>query len=330
MIEFALPALVGTNPLGFLAALGALDVLGRCDEIERPTLRWADDLVPHAVIGGPRDLDALVALCDRDRARWRASVLLTWEGEGPPLTDLKPDAATLREWALAVAGALPERAPADLMCALVAEGAVAGKGDAKPTHLHFTAGQQRFLSMVRHLAAAVSPTDFEEALAGPWTYSSSLPTLGWDAGGERLYALRATDPAGEKRGGVPGADWLAFLGLTFFPVATAGTSLRTTGCDPDWKRGRLRWPLWSPSLGPRTIRSLIGASDLGAWPGPVRRARGVSAVLQASIRRSNQGGYGSLGPATLLATGTLRASPGRGAEASPPSSSGVDLPGLSM
>ena len=67
MNEVALPALEGTNPLGFLAALGVLDAL-TCANPDA-TLRWTDELVPHAVIGGVSDLDMLLDVLDRDRER---------------------------------------------------------------------------------------------------------------------------------------------------------------------------------------------------------------------------------------------------------------------
>ena len=55
MNEVALPALEGTNPLGFLAALGVLDALACANP--GATLRWTDELVPHAVAGSVSDLD---------------------------------------------------------------------------------------------------------------------------------------------------------------------------------------------------------------------------------------------------------------------------------
>jgi hypothetical protein len=57
--------------------------------------------------------------------------------------------------------------------------------------------------------------DFEEALFGPWLYARALPVLQWDNSQTRDYALRASDPSKEKKLGVPGADWLAFRGLSF-------------------------------------------------------------------------------------------------------------------
>jgi hypothetical protein len=291
--------LVGTNPLAFLAALGAMDVVRRSRPSCSPTLRWTDGLTPQAVLQGPRDIDDLIQLCDSDRQHWLSSPLLSPLNGAKPPPDLRMKPGELRAWAAHVAVS-PNRADADLFCALVSEGAVAGNGDTKPTHLDFTAGQQRFLDMLRHLASAVTPPDFDEALRGPWRYESTLPSLGWDSRGERIYALRGTDPAGEKRTGVPGADWLAFLGLAFFPVATSDTSLLTTGCSEAWKRGWFRWPLWSPPIEAKTIRSLVGDPTIATESTEVWCSRGLSMVLEAPIRRSAQGGYGSFGPATRL------------------------------
>jgi hypothetical protein len=179
---------------------------------------------------------------------------------------------------------------------LVAEGAVARKGDSKPTAFHFTAGNQRFLVMIRDLCAGVGAERIAEALVGPWRYDSPLPVLGWDARGERIYALRGADPAKEKKLGVPGADWLAFLGLRFFPVAVDSGKLRTTGCGGRWKRETFTWPLWCVGLTSAVVGSLLADGNLTRLGVADRQQLGVSEVFQAPIRRSDQGGYGSFGP----------------------------------
>jgi hypothetical protein len=305
MNEVALPALEGTNPLGFLAALGVLDAL-TCENPDA-TLRWTDELVPHAVVSGVSDLDMLLDVMDRDREVWRDSALLGFP-EDSPLHDAKPGVKLLREWFEAVA----EHgcgADSDLLCALVAEGALDGNGKAKPTHLHFTAGQQQFLEMVRLLAAKVDRERLREAVCGPWRYDSSLPSLSWDSRGERVYAVRAINPSKEKRLGVPGSDWLAFRGLIFYPVTRAVTgSLRTTACDPEWKRSAFRWPVWSVPCTRNVVSSLVADGTLVSQSRRTRlrpddlAARGIWSVLEAPIRRTDQGGYGSFGAPDVLAS----------------------------
>ena len=306
MNEVALRALEGTNPLGFLAALGVLDAL--TSQNHDATLRWTDELVPHAIIGGVSGLDLLLDVMDRDREMWRDSALLGFP-EDSPLPDAKPGVKLLREWFEAVAGQHERRADSHLLCALVAEGALDGNEKAKPTHLHFTAGQQQFLKMVRLLATKVDRERLREAVCGPWRYDSSLPSLSWDARGERVYAVRAINPSREKRLGVPGSDWLAFRGLVFYPVTrTVKGALRTTACDPEWKRSAFRWPVWSVPCTRNVVGSLVADQTLVSQSRRARlrpddlAVRGIISVLEAPIRRTNQGGYGSFGAPDVLAS----------------------------
>ncbi len=303
MTAVPLPALEGTNPLGFLAALGVLDALSRAEA--KVTLRWTNELVPHAVVGGARDLETILEVLDSDRQRWAGSPMLGFPAKRP-LPDAKPSQALLRDWFEAVLEA-GDKADMDLLCALVAENALDGNGNAKPSHLHFTAGQQQFLEMVRTLAAKVDASRLREAVRGPWAYDSPLPSLSWDARGERVYAVRATDPSKDKRLGVPGADWLAFRGLIFYPVRMVNGSLRTTACDREWKRSSFRWPLWSAPATRQTVYSLVADPGLvtqGTAPPRSRdlAARGIQSILQAPIRRTDTGGYGSFGAPEVLAS----------------------------
>jgi len=219
--ELHLRALRGRNPLGLFAALGVLDACTRCHPEWDVRLRWTAEIDPTAILAGPPSVDAVIETCDHERKRWGSSSILTWGPNGSVLLDLKPHRSVLRKWLEALVAnyrVSGDRTDLDLMAALLAEGAVAGTNDAKPSHFHFTAGQQKFLVMVRELQANVDAERIREALVGPWRYDSPLPVLGWDSRGERIYALRGFNPATEKKLGVPGADWLAFLGLRFFPV----------------------------------------------------------------------------------------------------------------
>jgi hypothetical protein len=302
MNEVPLPALEGTNPLGFLAALGVLDAISATRPVA--ALRWTDDLVPHAVVSGVPDLGELFDILDKDRAGWTDSSVLSFRADREPLPDAKPGGSDLRRWFEFVADD-GRRSDADHLCAIVAEDAYDNNGKAKPTHLHFTAGQQKFLSMVRELAQRLDRHRLKEAIEGPWRYDSRLPSLSWDSRGERVYAVRATNPSNDKRLGVPGADWLAFRGLTFYPVMrTLSGSLRTTACDPEWKSSAYRWPLWTVPATRNVIRSLVAdpslvAKDASLSPAALA-ARGISSVRQSKIRRSDQGGYGSFSAAETL------------------------------
>lgn len=299
-----LSALRGRNPRGFLAALGALEVATRRLPDVRVTLEWTDSLEPVALLSGPRDLEHVIELCEGDRARWSTSPVLSWGPEGSPAADLKIPPESVAGWFEAVLSS-PERCDSDLLNALLAEGPVSGKNDAKPTQLHFTAGQQKFLGMVRRLRDASDAETLVEALGGPWRYASEIGGLGWEAGGERIHAHRAIAPTKEatKPTGVPGADWLAFLGLRFLPVVARGEKLVTTGCRGAWKRETFTWPLWSAPATASVVAALL-SHDLTSLPVSAREAIGVHHLLRARIRRSDQGGYGSFGAADDIVPST--------------------------
>lgn len=307
--HLALDGLRGLNPLGFLAALGVLEAAGRFGLDLR--LGWTDELRPRAVVSGVADLDVLVDALDDERQRWLDSDVLLGTPEHR-LTDAKPRPRVLRAWAKAI-GAAARDTDADggaeqaMFTALVAEGAYDGKGAGKPTHLHFSAGQQQFLRLAADLARDVDREQLRVAVTGPWVGETGAKTFNWNVGGDRLYAFRATNPAGEQRPGYPGPDWLAFRGLAFLPVIARpgrnGLGLVTTACESRWKTSGMRWPLWSVTAGRDEVLSLIGSlpqprpgepADLSAWE---LTGRGITRVLRAPITRSDQGGYGSFGGA---------------------------------
>lgn len=300
-----LPPLRGRNPRAFFAALGALDVATRALPDIPVTLAWTEATEPVAVLQGPHDREHLIELCDRDRQRWARSPVLNWPDDAP-VADLKVPPESVHGW-LGTALESGGRIDADLLGALLAEGPVSGKNDSKPTQLHFTAGQQKFLSMVRRLRDASDADALRETLCGPWRYASKLGGLGWQAGGEQSHAYSRIAPADLVRGGVPGADWLGFLGLRFFPVVADGERLATTGCSGRWKHEQLMWPLWSVPAPARVVGSLIGRGDLAALTFADRRALGVHRLLRAPIRRSDQGGYGSFGAADEVVPEASRA-----------------------
>jgi hypothetical protein len=304
MTSLVLTGLDGANPLGFLAALGVLNVLtDAAPEGAAPRLAWTYQGAWRPVFSSGEDgltVEALVKKVIADLATWKKEPAIELEYDG--VRDLKPPPATYRAFLerLVVKAEPTRRRSVDLSAALGTDVAVDRSGNTKPTALHFTAGQQEFLSMVNELVKEIREEDVLEALVGPWRYARSLPVLKWDATVFREYALRAGDPSKEEPTGVPGADWLAFRGLSFIRVAPRGRHIQTTGCFGEWKTGGFRWPLWSPALARETLRSVLAYPQLEQVPERARRARGIAVVFEARIRRSDQGGYGSFSPASVI------------------------------
>jgi hypothetical protein len=296
--EIVLTGLDGANPLGFFAALGVLEVLSERGMPAR--LQWRDEGVWRPVLTGfDGGCDALVGWIDEDRISCNAEPALGLEYDGK--RDLKPAPAVFRSYLeqLVAQAESGRRRGVDWASAFATDVAIDSNGNTKPTALHFTAGQNQFLKMVTELVGDVTAKDIREALMGPWRYERPLPVMGWDATMARDYALRASNPSGEKKLGVPGADWLAVRGLTFLPVVPVKGGVKTTGCTGSWKRGDFRWGLWTVPLGSAVVRSTLRL-ELDQMVAEERAARGIGVVFKCGIKRSDQGGRGTFEPATVV------------------------------
>lgn len=291
-----LSALDGANPLAYLAALGLLSVGERVVGHGRWRLGWTTTPVSTAFLTGAGSRAEVVEAVLADRDRWRDAPALEQSFEG----DVKfPDRARCREYLNACLAAADGDRSIALAAALVAEGSTDNNGNSKPSDLHFTAGQQRLIKMIREVRDGLSAAHIEEALWDGWEYTSKLPSLKWDVTDDRAYAYGADNPAATKKLTVPGAEWLGVNGLCAYPVfAAVDRRLRTTGCQGGWKTGTLRWQLWSdpkPWWEAATVVQLLGSDDRSR---PLAVSAGVFRIWSSSIRRSDQGGYGSFSPPT--------------------------------
>ena len=297
-----LDGLEGTNPLGYLAALG-IQVVFACDE-RSPCLWWTDDVTPRAVVDADFGIDRIAERALQVCREWQHSKAMNPtrnDGTSMPKADslkLSPD--DLREYL----GQYRDHAGPEFPAAVVAEGSVDRSGAAKPSDLYFAAGQVVFLREARKILGQVAEEDLVADLRGPWAYHSKLPSMGWDIVDDRVYALRPDDPSKEKKHTNPGAEALAILGMSLYPVFADRKAGRdrtlTQGCSGDWKRGLFSWPLWARPMSLDSVRSVLAQIGTGA-NGEQRganwlRSCSVRQVLTSTIRRSSQGGYGSFGP----------------------------------
>jgi hypothetical protein len=310
MNTIALTGLDAQNPLAFLAALGLLrvlddDALGR--GVVRPRLAFVDDGAPRAHVSSDLSFDEVVATVLADAEAQATSLILSlaYLDDGTRVAASYPDAARdLKPPPVVARQALSEAATADRRTADLAAGFFSelvqdNNGNTKPTGFHFTAGQQSFLRMVDQLREGLTAADVREALLGPWTNTSTLPSLSWDASATRAYALRASNPSGEKRGSVPAANWLGVMALSALPVSVSRGRLRTTAIKGGWKDSEFTWPLWNSPASFPTIAALLRL-DARRWSARERVAMGIALVLSSRIARSDQGGYGSFSPAEVV------------------------------
>jgi len=303
-----LTGLDGKNPGAFMAALGVLEVVTHFGYEGR--LRWvrAAGWEAELLAPGIDTVDELVELLVADAHDIRGDEVFHFAYEkdgkkdGARVQDLKAEPAYLRATLLVPASkrARPDdRSDADLVVALVAENAVDGGGKAKPTALHFMAGQQQFLGMIRDVRAGVTAEHLREAIVGPWVTDEPLPVLGWDVGNSRIYALRASNPSKDKKTGYPGLDWLGVRSLPFFPTYAVKRNTRTTGVYGGWKKGAMVWPIWEAALAKDAVGALLRMPLMKLNPA-ARGVYGIGEIFEAAIHRSDQGGYGNFAPPKVV------------------------------
>lgn len=323
--ELPLPGLPALDPLGFLAALGCLAAAAehcRREGLSEPTLHWrmGSNPIPLLRSSWP-DVDALATMLHDDLRRLAGrgpdgeprDPFLTFgyeDDKGKLVHDLKPPPEWLREVAQRwVNDATPERRrTVDWLSAVLTDVAVDNGGAAKPFALHFTAGQQRFGTVVLELldgkpgakpgsaGRPVGAEDLRVAVTGPWPDDRVLKVFGWSPTQDRSYALRAIDPSGDTKLGSPGVDWLALRGIGLLSSAPAGERIETSGVRGSWKRGKWSYPVWPMPLPVDVVRSLLqhpAVAPADSRRGEPTLLRGVR-VLTCRISRSDQGGYGAL------------------------------------
>lgn len=288
----------GSNPLGFLAALGLLRV------VSVAKLAFVADGSFSALLDGlensPSALAALVA-ADAERAAGSQSWRLTYakaEKRGTKeVADLKAPPEDFRKF---LARCLECWMNGDdeavaYAAAFGTDVAVDGNGNTKPTAFHFTAANQQFLGAVEGIRASLTQEWIETSLfSGHGERPGS--NLRWDPDAERNWALMASNPIDDGTRVNAPLEWLAFRGLPLLPSFPRGTRIITTAVLGRGDEMTFTWPLWSVSASLETVRSALQID----WTRSLREraARGVFAVCTSAIRRTSQG-FGNFSPATV-------------------------------
>ncbi|MGH9182807.1 MAG: type I-G CRISPR-associated protein, Cas3-extension family [Acidimicrobiales bacterium] len=274
-----LPALIGLDPLGFLAALGVLRLIGR----ERAEVRLSfDPVTATARLNGVDDIEQIVdqlgALFD---AMPPGGLMIGLPPALPPSkagpSGSDPGRIEPHEFS-ATARAATDAAAREWIRALWTELAVDDKGRCALTPFSAPSGQQTLRSMFEKPTESVR-TDpagrFREALAS-WQRVDGFTAENLD-----FRAVRGAADQQDGRAtmsGVPGATWLALSAIPLFAMGGDGVAARTLRWAnlryPDRSRLSLSWPVWDRPLDLDAVRALLAhrAIDRGAEHAAARSA----------------------------------------------------------
>lgn len=306
--DFGLTRLRGDNPLGFLAALGALHALN--DDGVEAFLYW-EGYTPYLKI----QLQKGFALQKKLHRKFLIDELYKslkrkagGRGILDPTTVVTGKIVGFKnEQFLKYAGEVQKQAfnldrrPADLLASYCVLGP---KDKVEKSNWILTTGQghQDFLEIARNVVGKLDKNLLEKALFGSPIDKDKGRKISFrfDPDEDRRYALTDSDPSGEETLTSIGANALAFEALRSFPAfVMRGDRLGVVAWD---KEGRsIRWPLWHYPIMVEVARSLLSIPEIWSVEDDDEAKEkllcmGIFAVLEA--KKIFSGNYRNLSPGT--------------------------------
>ena len=286
-----LNGLDGSNPLGFLAAIGAAVVLQ--DIFPEIRLGW------KATGGGWRPS---LKSCGEDEEEFSKNLLAALQNAPMTVFDIDNkmpfDAAKFSDALRDVQcrASISDRRDTDFLAGFGTELYPAEKsgqfqdssfrmvrsGDSAGQGLPFYAKEMRKKVGIEHI---------QRTLFHTWDYQDTGYSLRWDPIEDQRYALRWRDPSKSSQGTMLAANSLAVEALQWFPTLLIGSQARTTGFQRLGRRETyFAWPIWTPMVGIETVRSLLALDDLCKDPVPRSSLvkRGIEEVYRSQRIHQNQ------------------------------------------
>ncbi len=299
-----LPGLDGTNPLGFLAALGVLRTLDMQSQGELVRMQWQRSRrtwLPRIHNGG-RDIDDLL---NRLAAGFNACDPTPWTIN----KKLPFEAERLRNEVLdaTAAASLKCRDRVDTLGSFGVESISDKEGIFKDTSLRMIrAGDSvgnGLLAYGKQIQDQTTPEDLRSALTESWKYEDEKCALRWDPAEYHGYALQWTNPSKESTVSVRGGNRLALAAMPLLSTIPRNGKVETVAfARPDDQNECMSWPLWNVSCSLDVVRSLLTIARLPvSQPNRIDlHQRGIDAIYRCDrIKTSTY--YRNFTPAQRIA-----------------------------
>jgi len=301
-----LPGLDGTNPLGFLAALGLFRVVTVACSESFVRLRWraaSQTWVPQ-LIGPVQDANALLDLLDQQLVRIFDRHPLS---ELSTLTDdqnVEHRRAMCRS--LVFDATLKNYTLVEWLAALTSDAVPPSENSQLQT-----VRRDYFKGNIESVIERTERHHIARSVFRVWDYADSLDnqSLHFDPSEDRRHAHQWNTPSGDpdrkRYGGMLGANRLAIEALPIFTSLPKQDRLHTLGFtgfrsnDTRWT-----WPLWKRPIGLEATRSLLTLADIqkGKLSGKdIRRLNAQGVVATLRTRRILVGKTPNFTPAQRIA-----------------------------
>lgn len=302
MSRILLKGIEGSNPLGFLAALGSVVVLSRT--LPTVKLSWEATGSPwrpvlHHI---PDDGQSLSERIADDLANSQASDRVYGLDRKLPY---EQEAFRGHLWSARERASATARCEIDLLSALGTD-AYVEKGQFRDTSFRMVrsgdSAGQGLLAYAAKIKAATTGDAIARTLFNIWDYADDGSSLRWDPMEDQRYALRWYDPSpsSNKKFGprtMIAANCLALEALRLFPVMPSANRTATTGFRYKDRKRQFTWPIWSAPLPLPVIRSLLSLKELHDLKGhddradlkrESLRAMGIAEVFRCDRIAQNQ------------------------------------------
>lgn len=257
-----LPGLDGTNPLGFLAALGVLRVLtlqkhGVKLSWQLSSGTWRPELFGVRVSLPELGAELHSGIRNLDHSVWSIDKKLPFE------------ARVLRQHAENAVDTASRtcRQKVDSLASFGADCFADKDGAFEKTDLCMVrAGDSAGQGMTaygKRIIETIRPEQLQQAIETNWLYSDDQCALRWDPGEDRPYAVQWRNPSKVGALSEKGANCLALFGMACFPVIPVKGQVETTGFGlKEPKQSSFTWPIWKHAISLNVVRSLLSLSEL--------------------------------------------------------------------
>ncbi len=261
-----LPGLDGTNPLGFLAALGILTCVSKS---EKPTLARMGWVRSHAT-WVPR-----IKFDYSEHSMQEASLLdlveetlTTNRSEHPANLYEELQAANNRRRSFFVqvlaSASVRQRHRVDFLAAIASD----VTPDDAVSQIQ-TTRRDYHLGNIDSIMANARREHLQRAIFHPWDYADPLDnqSLHLDPTEDRRHAYQwkkpSGDPSRKRNGGMLGANRLAIEAIALINSFPNKGKLRTLGFQGDRSTNTFwTWPIWGPLVSYETMKTLLGLDEL--------------------------------------------------------------------
>ncbi len=329
MSEITMPALVGNDPLGFLAALGVLR-LTTTELGWQSTLCWPNGPRNGAVLGGVPEgatVESVAAALSSivEATKEVPDRLIPGVDGFPPIKSGNKGMEPAKDMSFADRSGIAKTSISnpllgDWLLATVSIGSPdTVKPDDRVSAVYRRTSQGMTLGgALKSISKDLTEERFRQALL-EWERVEGSQDHNLDIRALRPGHASAGDNADIPNAAVPGASWLALMSFPFFPARTSlsGKAL-TTGFDTTQSPHRMIWPVWSSPCSMAAIQALLDHPLIRRVDGARVSARARNLILLAfhvdavfsSARRPNsvKSFNGALGPAEVIASVRLRGS----------------------